>query len=80
MKRALQTFTHSPIAHVVEVEVVDYDNRNFSFTCFGEEDPNLVTVKLDGYVRTLSRAAHIEGLERLIEAVKTVPHQPKGGF
>lgn len=79
-KRNVQVFTHSPIQHVVEVEVVDYDNTNMSFTVFGEEDPALVTVKLDGYVRTLSRAAHVEGLERLIQAIKTVPHQPKGSF
>lgn len=80
MKRSIQTYQHSPIAHIVESETVDFDNRNFSFTVFGEEDPNLVTVKLDGYVRTLSRAAHVEGLERLIEAIKTVPSQPKGSF
>jgi len=78
-KRAIQTFTHSPVAHVVEVEVVDFDNRNLSFIVFGEEDPNVVTVKLDGYVRTLSRACHIEGLERLLEAIRNVPAQPKGG-
>jgi hypothetical protein len=78
-KRAIQTFTHSPIDHVVEVEVVDYDNRNLSFTVFGEEDPNVVTVKLGGYVATLSRACHIEGLERLLEAIRNVPAQPKGG-
>jgi hypothetical protein len=78
MPRAIKTFQHSPIDHVVEVEVVDFDNRNLSFIVFGEEDPNIVTVKLDGYVRTLSRAAHVEGLERLLEAIKTVPAQPKG--
>jgi len=79
MPRAIQTFTHSPIDHVVEVEVVDYDNRNLSFTVFGEEDANVVTVRLDGYVRTLSRACHIEGLERLLDAIRNVPAQPKGG-
>jgi hypothetical protein len=80
MKRSIQTYQHSPIAHVVESETVDFDNRNMSFTVFGEEDPHLVTVKLDGYVRTLSRAAHVEGLERLIQAIKTVPSQPKGSL
>jgi len=59
---------------VIESETVDFDNRNMSFTVFGETDPNIVTVKMDGYVRTLSRAAHVEGLTKLIEAIQRVPH------
>lgn len=73
MTRSVKTFQHSPVLHVIESETVDYDNRTFAFTVFGEPDPNLVTVKLDGYVRTLSRDAHIEGLTRLLEAIKSCP-------
>lgn len=73
MTRSVNTFQHSPMLHIIESETVDYDSRTMSFTVFGERDPNLVTVKLDGYVRTLSRDAHIEGLTRLLEAIKSCP-------
>lgn len=72
-KRVVQAFEERPLDHIIEVEVVDYDNRNFSFTIFGHEDPRIVTVIYGKETRTLSRDAMREGFQRILDAIERVP-------
>ena len=73
MKRKVKTFEDRPLAHIIESETVDYDNRSFAFSVFGHEDPELVTLILGDNQFTRSRACLAEGFERVLEAIKTVP-------
>lgn len=73
MKRIVQTFQHSPLAHIIESETVDFDNRSLAFTAFGHEDPEIVTLVLGDNSFTRSRACLIEGMERILDAIKRVP-------
>lgn len=72
-KRTVQTFEERPLDHIIEVEVVDYDNRNFSFSVFGHTDPRIVTVIYGKEERTLSRDAMREGFTRILDAIERVP-------
>lgn len=73
MKRAVKTFEHRPLDHIIESETVDYDNRAFGFTVFGNEDPQIATLILGDNTITRSRACLIEGMERILKAIKEVP-------
>ena len=73
MKRQVQTFTETPLPHVIESETIDYDNRSFHFEVFGHENPHVVTVTWNGVTITRSRDAMREGFERLLDAIKRVP-------
>lgn len=73
MKRLVKTFEHRPLEHIIESETVDLDNRSFSFTVFGQEDANVVTLILGNNEFTRSRACLIEGMERILKAIKEVP-------
>lgn len=73
MKRSIQTFEHSPVAHIIESETIDYDNASFAFTVFGSEDPNIVTVMIGPLTMTLSREAMREAFEKVQTAIETVP-------
>lgn len=75
MKRVVQTFQHSPVAHILESETIDYDNLSFSFTTFGHRDPRIITVEIGSEIRTLSRDAMKEGFKRLLEAIDATPAQ-----
>ena len=71
--RAVKTFEHRPLDHIIESETVDFDNRSFGFTVFGNEDPQIVTLILGENTFTRSRACLIEGMERILQAIKEVP-------
>lgn len=71
--RAVKTFEHRPLDHIIESETVDYDNRSFGFTVFGHEDPQVVTLILGDTTFTRSRASLTEGMERILKAIKEVP-------
>ena len=73
MKRLVKTFEHRPLDHIIESETVDLDNRSFAFTVFGHEDPNVVTLEIGKVSYTRSRACLIEGMERILKAIKEVP-------
>lgn len=73
VKRMVKTFEHRPLDHIIESETVDFDNRSFAFTVFGHEDPNVVTLEIDKATFTRSRACLIEGIERILKAIKEVP-------
>ncbi len=73
VKRHVKTFQDRPVTHVIESETVDYDNRSFSFSVFGHEDPNVVTLILGGNEFTRSRACLTESMERVLQAIKEVP-------
>lgn len=75
MKRVVQTFQDSPVAHVIESETIDYDSRSFSFTTFGHKDPRIITVEIGTVTRTLSRDAMKEGFQRLLDAIDATPAQ-----
>ena len=72
-KRVVKTFEHRPLDHIIESETVDYDNRSFGFTVFGNEDPQIVTLILGDTTLTRSRACLTEGMERILKAIKEVP-------
>lgn len=72
-KRHVQTFEHRPLAHIIESETVDLDNRSLAFTVFGHEDPNVVTLEIGQTTLTRSRACLTEGMERILDAIKAVP-------
>lgn len=76
MKRVVKTFQHRPLDHIIESETVDYDSRSLAFTVFGHEDPQVVTLVLGDNEFTRSRACLIEGMERILQAIKEVPHAP----
>lgn len=73
MRRAVKTFEHRPLDHIIESETVDFDNRSFGFSVFGCEDPEIVTLILGDNTFTRSRACLIEGMERILKAIKEVP-------
>jgi len=72
--RVVKTFENRPLDHIIESETVDYDSRSFGFTVFGHEDPRIVTLVLGDYEITRSRACLTEGIERILKAIKEVPH------
>ncbi|WBU54167.1 hypothetical protein [Paracoccus sp. SCSIO 75233] len=74
MKRTIKTFEHRPLAHIIESETVDLDNRSLAFTVFGHEDPDVVTLEFMGTTLTRSRACLTEGMERILKAIKEVPN------
>ena len=74
MKRTVKTFEDRPAPHILESETIDYYNQSFSFTVFGNDDPDLVTVTTTGETKTMARAALIEGYERLLKAIKEIPN------
>ena len=71
--RAVKTFEHRPLDHIIESETIDFDNRSLAFTVFGNEDPQIVTLMLGDSTFTRSRACLIEGMERILKAIKEVP-------
>lgn len=72
-KRVVKTFEHRPLEHIIESETVDLDNRSLAFTVFGHEDPEIVSLVLGDNTFTRSRACLIEGMERILDAIKRVP-------
>lgn len=72
-KRAIKTFQYRPLDHIIESETVDFDNRSLAFTVLGSEDPQIVTLLLGDSTFTRSRACLIEGMERILKAIKEVP-------
>lgn len=71
--RHVEAFEHRPAAHILECEVVDFDNRSFHFEVFGHSDPHVVTVTIGKESRTLTRTAMRDGFARIVEAIDAIP-------